>query len=238
MGWVFDGLEASDYAREYSDLYLLKRIIKELFPYKLGFFIVAVVLVISTALQLLSPLILGTVINNLQLSGSQEIILIGAASFLLVHLLLFCTHFLTFYGNVLLVPNFMVNIRVKVFSSLQRQDMKFYDQKQSGRLSSRVGSDAAEVGNIIGILAVFAGNFLLVFLSFIILLFISPTLGLIVLPVLPLVILFTMGFRKIARKMSRTYRQSVAAISSSMAESVEGIKIAKSYGREKEVIGR
>ena len=239
MGWVFDGLEEQDYGREYKDLTLLKRVIQDLLPFKLGFFITATMVIITTVLNLLSPLVLGYVINTYSSSQSNDqIILIGAASYLIICIMLFGSYFLGQWGNIKMVPDFMVNMRVKVFTSLQKQDMKFYDKRQSGRLSSRVGSDAAQVGNIIGILAVFSGNFLLIFLSYAVLFFISPPLATIALVVVPFVILVTLGFRRLARQLSRQFRVSVASVNSAIAESVEGIKIAKSYGREKETSER
>ena len=136
MGWVFDGLEEQDYGREYKDLTLLKRVIQDLLPFKLGFFITATMVIITTVLNLLSPLVLGYVINTYSSSQSNDqIILIGAASYLIICIMLFGSYFLGQWGNIKMVPDFMVNMRVKVFTSLQKQDMKFYDKRQSGRLS-------------------------------------------------------------------------------------------------------
>ena len=84
----------------------------------------------------------------------------------------------------------------------------------------------------------FSGNFLLIFLSYAVLFFISPPLATIALVVVPFVILVTLGFRRLARQLSRQFRVSVASVNSAIAESVEGIKIAKSYGREKETSER
>ncbi|HKZ41268.1 MAG TPA: ABC transporter ATP-binding protein, partial [Candidatus Hodarchaeales archaeon] len=67
---------------------------------------------------------------------------------------------------------------------------------------------------------------------------VSSHLASYVLLVVPFVGGFTIVFRKLARRVSRIYRKSEAQINSSISESVEGIQIAKSYGREKAVLER
>lgn len=236
MGWVFNGIDTENTGREYKDRELLGRLLKALAPYKVPFTIIVVTVLAMTVVNLSTPLVLGWVLDGMEAGFAQDRLLFGAAAYLILYLLLFALYFVQNWGIAKLVPEFMIDLRMGVFDSLQRQDMKFYDKQRSGRLSSRVGADAAEVGNIVMILATFSGNFLLVFLSYGILFVISPELTAISLIVVPLVIGFTWGFRSIARKVSRRYRRSIASVNAAISESVEGIQIAKSYGREQETI--
>ena len=95
MGWIFDGLEEQDYGREYNDLILIKRVIQELLPFKLGFFITAVMVIFTTMLNLIAPLVLGYVINSYDTGiTSSQVLLLGAASYFIIYLMLFGSYFL------------------------------------------------------------------------------------------------------------------------------------------------
>lgn len=239
MGWVYSGLEHQELERSYSDRELLVRVIKQLAPYKKGFFLVLSMVLVETALTLVSPIVLAQSLSNLAKENpNRTLIFILAGIYLFMIVLRFGTYYLQNYGMAKMVPGFMVDLRTGVFNRIQQQDLKFFDKRRSGRLTSRVGSDAAETGNIIMLLATFGGNFLLIFITFVILFQISAQLSKLVLIVVPLVIVFTWFFRRIARRLSKIYRESIAEVNAGIAESIEGISIAKSYGREQETVTR
>lgn len=240
MGWVYSGLEFEGLKRSYTDWQLLKRLVKEVIPFKLPFALIALSVVFATIINLLSPLILAIVIGQMEQNTlDQNIIIFGGILYTIFYLLIFFMHYLQNIGIAYLVSDFMVNLRTGIFDSLnQHQDLKFFDRMRSGNLTSRVGTDAAETSNVILLLATFSGAFLLISVSFIILYIISPALTIVTLTVVPLVVIFTLFFRRIARNVSRTFRKSIADVNAAISESVEGIQIAKSYGRERETVER
>ncbi|MHA2365898.1 MAG: ABC transporter ATP-binding protein [Candidatus Hodarchaeales archaeon] len=239
MGWVYSGLEHQDLKRSYSDWHLIKRILKDIIPFKFHFTFIFVSIIIGTIIFLISPLALAFVLDGLETGDiDKNTLLYGGLLYLSLYALMFVLYFAQNWGIAKLVPDFMVKLRTGVFDSLQIQDLKFYDKMRSGRLTSRVGADAAEVGGVVMLLATFAGNFLLIGTTYIILFSISSSLALLSLIVIPFVIGFTWFFRRIARRLSRIYRKSIAGVNAAISESVEGIQIAKSYGRERETVER
>ncbi len=237
MGWVYSGLEHQDLERAYTDRVLFKRLFREILPFKKSFSFIGLIVILTTALSLISPLILAFVIEGLEKENiDRDRLIIGGGLYLLVYILMFLFYYAQNWGQALMIPGFMVNLRTNVFYKLQELDLKFFDKRRSGRLTSRVGSDAAEVGGVAMLLSAFAGNLLLIIFTYIIMFSISYTLALLMLIILPFVIGITWFFRYIARKVSRTYRKSIANVNAAISESVEGIQIAKSYGREQETV--
>ncbi|MFW9930304.1 MAG: ABC transporter ATP-binding protein, partial [Candidatus Thorarchaeota archaeon] len=237
MGWVYEDVEREDFTRQYKDRILLKRMWKFLFPFKRPFIIVSIAIITSSLLAIFAPIILSLTVDIFD-KNSQEtnILLIGGFIYLIINIASFGTYFVQNYTWGKLIPDFMVNLRVAIFQSFQKQDMKFFDTKQSGNLSNRVGSDASHSADIVSLLSNFSGQILLIILSFFVLFVVSPFLSVIVLFIVPFIIGFTLLFRRLARNASREYRKSEAAVNSSIAEAVEGIQVAKSYGRENEVL--
>ncbi|MCY3413425.1 MAG: ABC transporter ATP-binding protein [Candidatus Heimdallarchaeota archaeon] len=236
MGWIYSGLEFEGQKRDYTDWMLLKKIMKLVVPYKFAFTLTIVVVLINTAVNLVTPLVFTDAITSIKNNEPQRTVYVFALGFFILYLLQFLFYFLNNFAMAKLIPEFMVDLRTGVFNSIQKQDLKFFDKKISGRLTSRVGSDAAESANIIMLMATFGGNILLIIISFVILFSVSFQLALLMLIIVPFVIGFTWIFRRIARKLSSVYRKTIAGVNAAMAESVEGISIAKSFGREQETL--
>ena len=114
--------------------------------------------------------------------------------------------------------------------------MKFFDNKRSGNLANRVGGDAANSANMLMLLYTVAGNAILIIFSLGILFVISPSLTIVIVLSAVLVILISLTFRRLARNTSRVVRKTESNITSTIAESVESIQIAKSYGRQQTVM--
>lgn len=239
MGWVYSGLEHQELERENSDWQLLKKIMRGVLPFKRAFIAVVIMVILGTVINLLTPLLLADVLAFLDNSETDTTkIYTSAIGYLLLYLLMFGTYFGNNYAMVKLIPGFMVNLRVAVFNSIQTQDLKFFDKKRSGKLTSRVGADAAESANIIMLMATFGGNILLIISSLVILFTVSVPLAKLTMIVLPFVVIFTWIFRRIARRLSKIYRKSIASVNAAISESVEGIQVAKSFGRERETVNK
>ncbi len=238
MGWIYDGLEHQELERTYSDFDLFKKMMREVIPFKVAFIFVVIMVLAGTILNLISPFVLVNVIENIENNSSRDLLLTSAFLYLGLYILNFGSYFGTNYAMAKLIPDFMVNLRTRVFNSLQNQDLKFFDKKRSGKLTSRVGSDAAASANIVMLTSTFGGNILLIFTTFIILFIVSVPLALLTLIVVPFVVGFTWLFRRIARKLSKIYRSTIAGVNASISESVEGIQVAKSFGRERETVNK
>ena len=106
MGWVYSGLEFEGLKRSYTDWQLLKRLIKEVIPFKLPFTLIAISVLFATFLSLLSPLILAIVIGQMEQNTlDQNIIIYGAGFYTILYILIFFMHYLQNIGIAYLVSD-------------------------------------------------------------------------------------------------------------------------------------
>ena len=240
MGWIFEGINHEDQERKYSDWELIRRSFKRITPFKRPMMISTITMVIVTITGLLTPLIFANMIDTLQNPNIINLVswvILGGVSYFFLYVFSWIADYIINIQLAKFVPEFMVNLRADIFSALQKQDMKFFDQHRSGRLNSRVSSDASDYGNAVSIVMTVAGQFLIVFLIFIVLAYINLPLAIISALVIPVLLLISYLFRRIARITSMSFRRAHAAVNSAMAESVNGIQVSKSFGVETELLG-
>ncbi|MFX1507475.1 MAG: ABC transporter ATP-binding protein [Promethearchaeota archaeon] len=241
MGWIFEGIDRRDQERKYSDRELIRRSIERIAPFKRPMIISTFTMVIVTITGLLTPLIFANIIDTLQNPQITDlmflILLSGGFSYLFLYIFSWIADYIINIQSAKFVPDFMVNLRADIFAALQKQDMKFFDQHRSGRLNSRVSSDASDYGVAISIVMTIAGQFLILILIFIVLAYINLPLALISALVIPILLIMSYLFRRIARITSMSFRRAHAAVNSAMAESVNGIQVSKSFGVETEILG-
>ncbi|MHA2245988.1 MAG: ABC transporter ATP-binding protein [Candidatus Hodarchaeales archaeon] len=240
MSWIFEGIDREDQERKYSDWELVKRSIERIAPFKRPMIISTATMVIVTFISLLTPLIFANIIDMLQDPQPTEIfswiLFFGGISYFFLYVLSWVTDYIINIQAAKFVPDFMVNLRADIFSALQDQDMKFFDQHRSGRLNSRVSSDASDYGVAISIIMTILGHFLVLIFIFLILALINLPLAIISTLVIPILLGLSYLFRRIARITSMSFRRAHAAVNSAIAESVNGIQVSKSFGVETEIL--
>ncbi|MFW9994775.1 MAG: ABC transporter ATP-binding protein [Candidatus Odinarchaeota archaeon] len=238
MGWIFEGIEQEDRERNYSDKELILRSFKRLAPFKRTFFVSTFTMIFATLSGLASPIIFALLIDVLQdpnaLELSSMIVVAGAFGYLLMTVLNWVVDYIINLQFAKLVPDFMVTLRGDIFDALNKQDMKFFDNHRSGQLNSRVSSDAAQYGGAVSIVLTLFGQFFVLIMIFIVLALINFPLALIAALVIPVLLIVSAIFRKIARIASMSFRRAHGEINAAMAESVNGIRVSKSFGTEVE----
>ena len=230
---IYAGMMNEEQKREYSDRVLFSRYVKRVSPFRKNIFMISIFILISTLADIISPLVIGIAINDLSKDNASFILVIGVG---LIYLILSITVWIMFYLRrrelAKFVPFFLENLRMDIFNKLQEQDMSFFDKHESGRLNTRVSNDALDFGNTTILLADTIGSLLISVLTFGIILWLNWKLAIIALIAIPFVFLFVLSLRRLARVVSRGYREAIEDVNAAMVESIEGIQVCKSYGQE------
>ncbi len=213
---------------KFRDLY---RFVK---PYRTMLGISAVFHVVCTGLGLLMPLVLKIVIDR-ALGGndlSMLFVLLGGVILLYwIRAFFFYTcNYLTHYP----IHRMLLDLRVKLFKHLQSLSLRFYQEYRTGKLISNILTDVAALQAMIStvIVGIASSLFSLVFVT-IMLVVLSPKLSLICLIVLPVVYFVFSHFRKILRDRSMVLREHMSEVSANLSEVINGIKVVKSFGKER-----
>jgi ATP-binding cassette subfamily B protein len=218
-----------------ADIKILKRLLKYLMPYKLvvvGGILFAILFSIS---RVILPYITKIGIDNYiypkTFSGFHRIIwsFVGALVLSMIFLFL-TTYFVQLMGQLV-----VRDLRVDVFSKIQRLEIKFFDKNKTGTIVTRLTNDCESINQFFSqvVCSVFIDIFLFVG-TIIAMLRLNFKLSLIVFTVLPPLILLMNLFKIKIRKAYRERRKWLAKVNANLNETFTGIKVIKIFAQEKE----
>ena len=125
------------------------------------------------------------------------------------------------------------SLRLDTYRALQRLSLSYYDGELTGRIMARVLSDTQMVqGFVVNALQTSLINILMIVGISITLFTASPTLAVIALGPIPVVILIGRYFSARFRGIFRLVRRKYSTLSASVAESVTGVRVVKSFAQE------
>ena len=227
-----------------SDWSLAKWIIGYLRDYKALVVIALLLVVIGTLVNLVSPLLMKYLIDDV--FKSTTLILEDKNKLLLYLTLgLLVTAIITAVFNVLRIIvlykigyNTVKKIRTDTFAHLQSLSMKYIDNQEAGRLISKVTNDCDKINEIMsGGIITSLTDFLTLIGIAIVLLVLNWELALIVfILTFPPILLISWSFKRRARKAYRKTRKTIANVTANLSESISGVKVSKSFSREKKNI--
>lgn len=233
MAAIFGGLQADRYDRQYSDVYLFKRIGGYLSEHRrqvrlglLGFLAVGA----ATSLR---PLIISAAIDELA-EGSSVL------TFLLIALgAVAISEYISNYGRrrftVAVIGKVVAQMRKDSFEAAIERDLAFYDRHKTGSVVSRITSDTQDFGDIMLLGSDVISQFLSVIILFAILLGYSLDLTAVLLLTMPMIVIAALLFRYIARIVTRQGARAMAVVNDNIQESVTGISVAKNFRQEKRI---
>jgi ATP-binding cassette subfamily B protein/subfamily B ATP-binding cassette protein MsbA len=128
----------------------------------------------------------------------------------------------------------VADIRSNLFRYLHRLSLNFYNNYSVGRLMSRLISDVGVMQDFItwSITGLFRSGFILLGIV-VAMISLNWQLALVTFAVLPLMLVLTNYWRQRVREAYRATRQRLSLINGYLNESISGIRITKSFTREK-----
>ena len=220
--------------RTMSDSQIVRRLLKYAKPHIKSFIVVFVVMVISIVYDLVSPILVGDVVELVQQENfplDKLFILVGAyASVLLISM-----------GSMYLQTMILQKIGQKILSSL-REDVFAHIESLSheqlnnipvGKLVTRVTNDTNAISMMFtNVLVTLVKNFMVLIGVLVSMLFINFAMSLVVLCFVPFVVIFTYIFQKFSRKAHRGVTDARTDMNTFLSENLSGIKITQIFNQE------
>ncbi len=244
MGF-FGGLSAEQYDRQYTDRQLLGRIAEYFKPQTkrlmavsglvviIAFIGAALPVVVSRGVDLAATAMQGGPIGDTP-SAANVILYIGLA-LLFVGVGIWSLNWARRALVVRAVGDVVLELRTRAFRAAAEHDLSFYDQFSSGRIVSRIATDTNDFGQLVVIVTdVTAQMFQAVILGFI-LVRTEWHLALIMFIFVPFIFLVALGFRAMARRVTKRGMQAMADVNATIKETVSGISIAKNFRQEESI---
>jgi len=215
------------------DARLTRRLLGYVRPYRASVALAVALLLLTSAMSLVGPYLVRVAIDLHIAPGRLD----GLGVVVLAYLGALVAAFIFRYANTYVMQRVgqraMYDLRMEVFSHLQRLSVGFYTRQPVGRLITRITNDVDALNEMItqGVVAVFGDLFTLVLIIGI-MLYLDWRLALATMVVLPLIIGVTARFRVQARESYRAVRVRLARINAFLNEHIMGMGIVQLFGRE------
>ncbi|MEX0786040.1 MAG: ABC transporter ATP-binding protein, partial [Dehalococcoidia bacterium] len=196
--------------------------------------IVATVSLCLLALSgLARPLIIQRAIDRGFLNDDMGVIWVAALIFFALAVLGYATQAASTWLVSWIGQAFVRDLRVRLFTHLQRLSMSFYDKENSGRLLSRMSADTVALTDLINnAFIMLTQSALLLGGTVIILMLLSWQLALVALVVVPPLVVATVIFQSYSERAYEAVRDRIADVLVHMQESFAGMKVVKAFARE------
>ncbi len=224
--------EEDDLGKVY-DRELMKRLIGYLKPYRREVVLIVFLMVGYSASEALLPYLTQIGIDNhiepRNLQGLETIVLY----YVLVLVARFIFTYFEEYGMQMVGQKAMYDMRMSLFSHLQRLDVRFFDNNPVGRLMTRVMGDVEILKELFtsGVITVF-GNLLSIFGYMIAMLLLNWKLALVTFAVLPIIFATTSVYQVYSRRAFRDQRRYLARINAFLNENIVGMTTMQLFARE------
>ncbi|NIM20035.1 MAG: ATP-binding cassette domain-containing protein [Candidatus Latescibacteria bacterium] len=233
--------EADEVQGKAYDSALMRRILTYLTPYKKLVGISIALLLLVSAFQLAPPYLVKLAIDNyldpdspLTMGARYGGLFKIAGVFVIVLMLGFAASYAQDYLMSFVGQRVMFDLRMQIFSHLQRMELSYFDKNPVGRLMTRLTSDVEVLNETFtsGVVAIFLDVFTLLGIMAV-LCYLNLRLALITFLLLPLLFASALVFRAKVRKSYRLVRKRVAAINAFLQENITGMPIVQIFNRQK-----
>ena len=197
----------------------------------MAFLVAAVVGVVVTSL--LPPQILKNIIDQYLVAGQGQGILLPAAGYLLVLLLVAGFDFWKEVLLVLLGQRIAGQIRNRMMKKMSRLPVDFFQKNETGDVASRFTNDVDAVSSLFsnGIVGMCTDCFRIIGIVFSIWLF-SRSLGLVIAAVIPILYILTRSFQKKMLSAQLGNRILLGKVNTHISESMKNMRAVRIYGKK------
>ena len=214
---------------------MLKRTLKYLKSEWLSFVLAGLLIGINVVIDIVFPLFMQQLTNNLQsIDISMKIILMIAIGYLILGI--FSQVFLYFEAMILQKAGQRVvyKLRMEVFKHIENMSQNQFNEMPVGSLVTRVASYTASLSELFtSILVNLVKNVLTVVGVYIIMFFISWKLSLIMLGFLAVVFAISYIFRRTIHKFFTEERRYISDLNAFLNENLSGMKIIQIFNQER-----
>jgi len=221
------------------DARLMARMLRYLRPYWKLLAVAFTFLMLQTATQLLGPYITKIAIDRYIATQDLKGLDLMALAYLGVVLCGFIVLFVQTYATQYTGQRAMHDLRMEVFSHLQKQDLAYFDRNAVGRLMTRTINDVETLNElfstgVVGLL----GDVSIVFGIAVMMLWLDWELALICLVAFPVILYISRFYRRRARDVYRESRLILGRLNAGLQENIAGVATVQAFGQEEKMYRR
>ena len=190
---------------------------------------------IASVAQVFAPVVIRQFLDHIATSPDDLIrtAYYYAGIYLVLALLQAVGTFVKSYAAHIAAWNFINDLRIALYDHIQNLSLKFYHDKQTGQLMSRIMSDTREIEVFIAHAAPeLLGNLVLLIGVTIMLFLINAYLAIAALSLMPFIFLIALFHSKKVRPIFRRAHQKTAELSAVLHDNISGIREIQAFNRQ------
>src|SRR5690625_1514716 len=199
--------------------------------------LVILLVLISSALSLLGPYMIGMAIDDYIVKKQTAGLGLLLISLIFIYLSHSLAIFLQNFWMVGIAQNTVYTLRDDLFKQFHRLSISFFDKQQHGKLMSSVTNDIDNINNTLNqsVVQIFASVLTLVG-TVTIMLILSPLLTVITMTIVPLMFLAMKWITKRTGPLYKLQQRDLGEVNGYIEEIVSGQHVVKTYSQEERVI--
>ncbi|HEX3327729.1 MAG TPA: ABC transporter ATP-binding protein [Actinomycetota bacterium] len=209
-------------------------------PYRKQVIFVAILILVTSGIGLINPLLLKVVTTNVILgsgttSARLHLLILIVLAMVLSPIVNGALGLWQTYTNNVVGQNVMRDLRNALYTHLQHMPLRFFTSTRTGEIQSRLSNDVGGVQSVLtdtasGILA----NVTTVLSTVVAMAILSWQLTVLSLAILPIFLMLSRKVGRVRRQVSGQTQESLADLTAIMQEtlSVSGILLSKAFGRQ------
>lgn len=208
-------------------------------PYTFQLILACLCVVIVNGALLIQPLLLQRVIDHFLIGGAVERGLDSIGGLALLYLLVSAASAVFSYLQALIVgkagQSLIHELRVRVFSIIERLPLPYLDRTSSGRLITRATNDTSEISDLYtDVIISLVKDVLLLAGIVYAMLVLSPKLTLVSFTVIPVIVFLVFFIKNKIKKNFFHMKHYIGQINGFIAESISGMRVIQIFRAEKE----
>lgn len=219
---------------------LMRRFLPYLKPYSKGLGMALLFLLVTSALDLAGPYLIGyaidhdiTPVRGHSHPGGLPLIL---AIFLAALSISFLLKYVMGYVLQWVGQHVMYDLRTQIFTHLEQLNLQFFDKNPVGRLITRLTGDVDALNDLLtqGVVSILGDGVMLLFIVAAMLI-VNWKLALIGLAVLPVITIIAHFFQRAMRRIYRRIRVRLSRLNGYLNENITGMAIVQLFNREQKM---
>ena len=212
----------------------LRGVAELLRPYRGRVIVAFVSLVLATAASLAPPYLAKLAIDDGITPGDLSALNLIVAAFIVAALLYWGATYLQTYLTGWVGQRALQDLRLRIFTHLQRQSIGFFSRRKTGVLISRLTNDVQALDQLVtdGVVTLFSSTLTLIG-TVVILLLLDVELAIVVfVATFPLLAAGSIAFRYFSAGAYRAVREKIANVTAYLQETLSGVRIVRAFGQE------
>lgn len=217
----------------------IRRLLSYLRPYRLQMVGVTLLIITSTLLSLLGPMLFGQAVDRYIIPG--DLPGLGRLILILLGIFLGSSIISAVTGYVMLgiSQRLIRDIRSNLFRHIQSLSMDYHDEHESGDLMSRLTNDTNTINHVLSNgLTQLVTNLLSVVGILIAMFLLSWQLALASLVVIPIMVFVTGAIARRSREAFRSVQMNLGKLSALSEETISGVRVVQAFAQEEKTISQ